>query len=307
MPNRRCRHVVWCRRVDGKRIAIGVLGLGAFVGVACSLAPSGIYSLDGGRDAPVDFDASRDGSNDDDAGEASAGDGGAETSCPDSLAGPKMVPAADFCIDSTEVTRAQYAKFLEAVADAGSTATTDAGLPPECNWKTPSGLKPGGNWDPIGKPNQPVTNVDWCDAVAFCRWAGKRLCGRRGGGSIPWSTPSNDATQNQWYAACSQESLRLYAYGSTWDPTRCRSNNGGQKAADVGAYTQCVGGYPRLFDMTGNVAEWIDECKGTGSGDGCLIQGGDFGSDSNASKCSSTQERSRGDGNNDWNGFRCCL
>jgi hypothetical protein len=35
-----------------------------------------------------------------------------------------------------------------------------------------------------GSGNFPITNVDWCDAYAYCAGIGKRLCGKIGGGTL---------------------------------------------------------------------------------------------------------------------------
>jgi len=79
--------------------------------------------------------------------------------------GPVMVRVGTFCIDSTEVTSEQYNDFLL----AGPAAL--APQPAECSWNV--SYLPGGGWvfDP-SQPTLPIANVDWCDAYAFCRWAG---------------------------------------------------------------------------------------------------------------------------------------
>src|SRR5262249_6636582 len=142
-------------------------------------------------DAPLESEGSE-------AGEARVGDeiirdGGVDVSadttqsCP-SGRGPAMVLAKSlsgqtWCIDSTEGTQAQYAAFL---ADkAGDVSGQSA----ECQWNTSyvplSACSRFPSFDPVARKNKPVSGVDWCDALAFCKWAGKRLCGAIGdGGSV---------------------------------------------------------------------------------------------------------------------------
>jgi formylglycine-generating enzyme required for sulfatase activity len=184
------------------------------------------------------------------------------------------VPGNPFCIDTTEVTNAQYNDFLMAGADAGSVAL--APQPTECSWNH-SYLPNDGAWtyDPSQK-NLPIVNVDWCDAYAFCQWAGKRLCGKPGGGGADFS--NFDSTHTEHYIACSKNGTQTYPYGNTFDPTAC---NGLELDAGhtlpVGSLPRCVGGVPGLFDMSGNVEEWQDACQGdAGSGDLCLDGTGSF-------------------------------
>ncbi len=68
----------------------------------------------------------------------------------------RQIRISPFYLDKAEVTNARYAAF---VAKTGRTAPHQ--------W-------PGGKV-PSGKENFPVVNVTWEEAVAFCRWEGKRL------------------------------------------------------------------------------------------------------------------------------------
>lgn len=288
------------------RPLLACLVAAAAAAVGCGLSRAGalIDDGDGGLDATNgDVTILPDGSPIGDGGDGGV-DAGPDAPCPLGLPGPAMVPADDFCIDSTEVTKAHYAKFLAAVPDGG----LDGGLkpPPSCTYKkTKTDLVPG-SWDPSTTPQRPVTKVDWCDAVMFCRWAGKRLCGKRGGGALSDGDKPNDPTKAQWYAACSQGGLRTWCYGALWDPKKCRVDSTSQKPADVASYPNCAGGYPGLYDMTGNVGEWIDKCVGPASNDDCSIQGGDYGTSDTTSQCDYVDTRARDTNAEDWIGFRCC-
>jgi sulfatase modifying factor 1 len=181
--------------------------------------------------------------------------------------------AQPFCIDSSEVTNAQYAAFLAA---AGSQTS---GQPTACTWN--STFVPGTDgspWPyPAGRDNRPVVNVDWCDARAYCKWAGKRLCGKIGGGSLTGWAAGADPPTSQWTSACGRAWQRDYPYGSTYKPTYCNTSAPAESAqyiADVKSYPMCEGGYPGLYDMSGNVEEWVDACdKNTGASDGCASAG----------------------------------
>ena len=106
------------------------------------------------------------------------------TSCPTATGGPTLVPiCGGYCIDSTEVTGAQYAAWL-------ATNPSPASLPYYCSWK--STYNSG-----TGTQDYPVGSVDWCDAYGFCLGVGKRLCGKIGGGALPnfyYDAP----TRSQW-------------------------------------------------------------------------------------------------------------
>jgi formylglycine-generating enzyme required for sulfatase activity len=196
--------------------------------------------------------------------------------CPATGRGPDMVRVGSFCIDRTEVTRTQYAAFLAAVGD-------DAAAPgPSCAWN--KSLVPTATCV-RGIAGEPVSGANWCQAAAFCAWAGKRLCGRIDGGAFAFVDKAT-ASVSEWYAACSASGTRTFPYGSAFDPKACNGlGNEAGSLVPVGSKATCQGGVPGLFDMSGNVGEWLDACEvgivsdaGPNAGDYCLQAGGDFAS-----------------------------
>jgi sulfatase modifying factor 1 len=193
--------------------------------------------------------------------------------------GPSSVriqtPEGSFCIDSTEVTNADYAAFLTAIGSSGPTSA----LPASCSAQTD--FTPSQNWPaPPGTEPFPVDNVNWCEATAYCAWAGKRLCGRIGGGPIAVGTAEHDATQSEWFDACSAGGAHAYPYGDTFDATICGGNRG-----PVGAHTGCVGGYPGIYDMNGELWEWNNACDSDKPDSFCHTYGGAFDSKDDELAC----------------------
>jgi formylglycine-generating enzyme len=87
----------------------------------------------------------------------------------------------DFWMDKYPVTVAQFAEFIKATNfKTQAEEFGDAGF---FDFKTGYwGLKKGADWQfPLGKDtvsaplDHPVTQVSWNDAVAYCKWANKRL------------------------------------------------------------------------------------------------------------------------------------
>jgi hypothetical protein len=207
--------------------------------------------------------------------------------------GPAMIVTAAACVDSTEVTRAQYKTFLDSNPDA-------AGQGQRCGWNT--SFIPIGNWPPDdASTDLPVVFVDWCDAVAFCAWAGKHLCGAAdGGGPLPLTSMGPTA---EWYYACSHAGDRKYPYGTTYDPVACNGPDA-SVLAPVGSFKKCEGGFPGLFDMAGNAQECFNGC-GVGDAaatDPCLLGGGSF---EVPPGCDTIFTGDRGLAFKDL-GFRCC-
>jgi len=237
--------------------------------------------------------------------------GGSSTStagCP-GTGGPAMVRLPlGYCIDSTEVTQAQYQAWLNTNPSTSNQISV-------CSWNASFTLQC--NWTPTTTPNYPVICVDWCDAYAYCAGVGKRLCGKIGGGSNGYADYAN-ATLSQWYAACTSNGTYLstgYPYGNTYQPKYCNGYDywgslSTEKALPVGSLSTCqstISGYTGVYDLSGNVSEWEDSCDGaTGESDSCLFRGGPFNGDSGVLECGSVNYHARVVPVNLDIGIRCC-
>jgi formylglycine-generating enzyme required for sulfatase activity len=144
---------------------------------------------------------------------------------------PNEAPAQEmelpaFMIDVFEVTNADFTAFVEATGYA--------------TYKEQEGSAQTWLWAYAeGKDNHPVVIVTFEDAQAFCEWAGKRL-----------------PTEFEWEKAARGPEGFLYPWGNEYDATLVNGKDSGLRG------TTAVGSFPPngygLFDMAGNVKEWVD-------------------------------------------------
>ena len=194
-----------------------------------------------------------------------------------------------FFIDATEVTNKQYKKFVEAtkyltVAERaidwedmkkqlppGTPKPHDSILQPGslifnkkikgvvgmenyyqwwawkigANWKHPEG--PNSSID--GKDNFPVVHIAHEDALAYCKWANRRLPTE-----AEWEAAAQGKNDNTIYT-WGNDSAILDANANTWQgvfPTKNESKDGFELIAEVKSYAPNSIG---LYDMLGNVWE----------------------------------------------------
>ena len=136
---------------------------------------------------------------------------------------PEYIESVDkFYIDRYEVTNAEYEKF-----------TYDTKREKPYHWLNGK--------VPKNKKNHPVIYVNWHDASEYCKWKGKRL-----------------PTEQEWEKAARGDSGNIYPWGNTWAINKSNHPYKGSTGAEpVGSYPNGKSPYG-LYDMSGNVWEWVD-------------------------------------------------
>jgi formylglycine-generating enzyme required for sulfatase activity len=177
-----------------------------------------------------------------------------------------------------------------------------------CEWNTT--FTPTSNWPPGSLGKHPVVSVDWCDAYAYCKSVGKRLCGKIGGGTNAYGDYTS-ASLSQWQNACTSGGVDDYPYGSTLEPGVCSDGGSmpvGMNTAEVGSFVGCqssVSGYAGVYDLSGNVWEWEDSCDSSSEAALCHIRGGSYHYYYYNLRCDAPNYGARNDAEFIL-GFRCC-
>lgn len=154
----------------------------------------------------------------------------------------QMLELPTFCIARFPVTNAQFQAFV------------DAGGYQNARW-----------WRDLRKPesaashgpqaNRPRTDVDWYEAVAFCRWFSAMIGLARDMIRLP--------NEQEWEKAARGEQDMVYPWGNQYRPGIANIN---EKYNETGPWyleqTTAVGLYPQgcspygVTDLSGNVWEW---------------------------------------------------
>jgi sulfatase modifying factor 1 len=181
-----------------------------------------------------------------------------------------------YCVDSTEVTRADYRAWLATNPSVRDQDQTN------CGWNSsfvPDAPTCVGVCQGSACDSHPQVCADWCDAYAYCKGVGKRMCGKIGGGANGFTDDGNPAL-SQWYNACTSHGQNNYPYGSAYDAQACNgSDRGIGTTVPVASLAGCQSrdpSYSGVYDLDGNAYEWEDSCSGTGETANCRLRGGSY-------------------------------
>lgn len=160
----------------------------------------------------------------------------------------------DFEIDSFLTTNERFGKFIESGGYSNLAFWSEEGL----QWKEKSGATQPDFWEDSrwNSPELPVVGVNWYEAQAFAKWAGKRL-----------------PDEKEWEKAARGTDWQTYPWGNEFEENKCNSSESGtEQTTSVSKYSNGLSPYG-CYDMMGNVWEWtssfFEEVESA-----CVLRGG---------------------------------
>lgn len=148
-----------------------------------------------------------------------------------------------FWLDRTPVTNAQFRAFWESGMYDDASAPCWEGLQEGLRWIRKEEMRrvPRYWYDPQWNgAQQPIVGVTWFEALAYARWAGKRL-----------------PTEAEWEKAARGGDGRGYPWGDTFDLKCCNIAKSGVKGtALVNSFSPAGDSPYGVTDMAGNIWEW---------------------------------------------------
>jgi toxoflavin biosynthesis protein ToxD len=140
----------------------------------------------------------------------------------------QRVAVDPFFMAETEVTNLQYKEFITATEHEVPDGWIDDNYLP-------------------GMENYPVTGVTWQDAMDYCQWLSTKL-------GLTVRLP----TEAEWEWAAKGRDNLIYPWGNEWNERAVDSKDGDGRIRAVRSFP--LGRSPfGLYDMAGNVWEWVDQ------------------------------------------------